>query len=383
MKKDTQSEKIMNPPEKVSPNPNGACRASFHCEPWRVPPGLVVGYPTRLLDIYTPTPLLAITPAVDIGRGTLEFFVANGCFPAIPRRRDLILGTNRYLKRAIVKTSESEIVFDARQAGIDNIAHLLHGAVGPALASLEILGIRERMNDLVFVVLPGLPAYSRKLLSILGFNKLIETRSPVNGICINLNPKYFKSCANAAPFIRQHAQKMGLVDTCGKSGDSVFIKRRHRRTAINLQEVEKTAHRRGFKPVFLEDLPIDQQISIVAEAKSVMAFHGAGMSYMYFRDPFIRGAVIELFSCGFSTSWARTNAFAVNDAWIGLQGKMEGRIVDQLYNKIHGHTYESKNFYVDLKSLELSIDLAQRSASGANLSELLASEELPLIIKRD
>lgn len=337
----------------------------------QVPPGLVVGSPTRLLDIYSPRPLVAIAPSVESEAQQISVELADGLCAARPRRREVLLGTSRLYSRRTVRAPDSAVIFDARGVGIDNIAHLLQSAVGPILAALDALGATARQDDVIVVVPPGLPPHSHRLLAVLGFQRTIETLGAVAGTILRCQPNEFNCLGSVAAYLRKHAVHLGLVSASGKVGAPVFIKRRKRRTVINMREIEAVAEKAGFMSIFLEDVPTEQQLSIVGEAQAVMACHGAGMSYTYFRDPSVRGATVELFSCGFATSWARTNAWVVNDAWVGLQGRLEGSVINRLYGRIHGHTFEARNFLIDPASCQLAISVARKLAAGAVLGEIL------------
>ena len=354
-------------------------RAVVEAPRCQVPPGLVVGFPTRLLDIYSPRPLVSIAPAVESDAQRISVKLTEGLCAATRRRREVLLGTSRLFSRRAVRAPDSAVVFDARGAGIGNIAHLLQSAVGPILAALDALEATARQHDVIVVVPPGLPQHSHRLLAVLGFRRTIETRGAVAGTILHLQPTEFDCLGSTAAYLRKHAVQLGLVSGSGKAGTPVFVKRRKRRTVINMREIEAVAVKAGFMPIFLEDVPTEQQLAIVGEAQAVMACHGAGMSYMYFRDPSARGAAVELFSCGFATSWARTNAWVVNDAWVGLQGRLDGSVINRLYDKIHGHTFEAQNFLIDPASCRLAISVAQKLAAGVALGEILEQGVPPAI----
>lgn len=60
--------------------------------------------------------------------------------------------------------------------------------------------------------------------------------------------------------------------------EKVFLARRGARALLNHTDVAEFLSTLGFQTIFLEDYPIQQQLAIVAQAKHVVAVHGAGMA---------------------------------------------------------------------------------------------------------
>jgi hypothetical protein len=62
--------------------------------------------------------------------------------------------------------------------------------------------------------------------------------------------------------------------------DRVFLARRGSRSLFNQSEVEETVARFGYRTVFMENYSLLEQLSIGAQAKHVVAIHGAAMSFL-------------------------------------------------------------------------------------------------------
>jgi len=62
--------------------------------------------------------------------------------------------------------------------------------------------------------------------------------------------------------------------------ERIFLARRGLRSLVNQAEVEDTVARFGYRTVFMEDYSLLDQLSIGAQAKHVVAIHGAGMSFL-------------------------------------------------------------------------------------------------------
>jgi hypothetical protein len=69
----------------------------------------------------------------------------------------------------------------------------------------------------------------------------------------------------------------------GKVGhDKIFLARRDYRSLNNQADVERLVNANGYKTIYMEDYSIEDQISIGANAKHVIATHGAAMAFLVF-----------------------------------------------------------------------------------------------------
>jgi len=181
------------------------------------------------------------------------------------------------------------------------------------MAGLEALGLSDRLADVEIIVHRQATEFELDLLLVLGFEKIHATAQRIAGHCLRMTPQEFPLRSCAGRYVRRRAIEIGLLSDRDVAGDPIFIKRK-RRTATNLDDVTRVARSIGYEDVFLETLPMKEQIRRVATAERIFAFHGAALGHLYFRDPARRGCVVEAFSSGFATNWARANATMMGDA---------------------------------------------------------------------
>jgi hypothetical protein len=71
------------------------------------------------------------------------------------------------------------------------------------------------------------------------------------------------------------------VDVCsGPRFERIFLARRAPRNLENQMEIENITNKYDYKTIFMEDYPIREQLSIGAQARHVIAIHGAAMSFL-------------------------------------------------------------------------------------------------------
>jgi hypothetical protein len=84
------------------------------------------------------------------------------------------------------------------------------------------------------------------------------------------------------------------VDVCsGLRFERIFLARRAPRNLENQLEIEDITNKYGYKTIFMEDYPIREQLSIGAQARHVIAIHGAAMSFLLMNKRI--ESVIEIF----------------------------------------------------------------------------------------
>jgi len=84
------------------------------------------------------------------------------------------------------------------------------------------------------------------------------------------------------------------VDVCsGTRFERIFLARRAPRNLENQVEIEAITNKYDYKTIFMEDYPIREQLSIGAQARHVIAIHGAAMSFLLMNKRI--ESVIEIF----------------------------------------------------------------------------------------
>jgi hypothetical protein len=315
----------------------------------------VLGGKCRVLDVWTPSLLVLRAPAFCYPPHELLFSLLGGRSSPRPKGRRTLIGRRAAPTEQV---GDSVLVFDCRHDSSANVAHVLQNQIGVALWALRALGIEERWRDLLFVLSPETPEYAVALFRALGFRTLCSW-GEVSGQLLRMHPQKFPLRSVAAEVLRTHAARLGIVDEGEPVDDGVFLSRRGRRTLTNMEQVEPLVNAAGCRTVFLEDLPAAEQIRTVASARLVFGLHGAGMGFILFRNPTHAGVVIECFSSGFATNWARANATATGSVWIGGQGDLDPPAIRHMQRGAHSHAHEADNYRLDPETVQRLLRLVE------------------------
>jgi Glycosyltransferase 61 len=172
-------------------------------------------------------------------------------------------------------------VFDTRSWEPNNFAHLLldiipyslyvRRAVGPEVAIL--FGTLGRRFGELLDIFGLVPDFERRrmqadVVKIRGTRGLavydfdLRTTFDCPGICFVPNVYRDMDFSSSTKF------------------EKVFLARRDARRLVNQAEVEEAVARFGYRTVFMEDYSLREQLSIGAQAKHVVAVHGAAMSFL-------------------------------------------------------------------------------------------------------
>lgn len=172
-------------------------------------------------------------------------------------------------------------LFDTRVFEPNNMAHLLLDIIPCCLYARRVAG-----SDVRFLFRKLQPTF-RGLLDVFGIEPLLTRRlieaevvriRGTRGLAVHDLLGTF-DCAS----ITSLPEVYGEVDTTGPAGfDRIFLARRGARALLNHAEVEARLARHGYRTVFMEDHPIREQIGIGAQARHVVAIHGAAMAFLAF-----------------------------------------------------------------------------------------------------
>lgn len=344
---------------------------TINIEEYLVPRGLTVGSPSRILDTWSPTPLLMLSPAFKYANHSISFETARiDCKKCFIRHEKIKKYIFRKKYRAISDGNSSAIYFDCRHDTSANISHVLQNQIGVALHGLEAVGLEGSWRDLRFIVHENTPNYSINLFRAMGF-EAIQTDGPVSGNFISMDPAKFPFRPFAGTKLREHAIGLGILDEQDKPGESIFIARRGRRSLSNHEKIEPILNNAGYKTVYPEDLSAEEQIKTVACAKDIFGLHGAALGYLMFRDPGIGGTLVEAFPSVFATNWARSIATTKNMQWVGCMGEFDHKAMFHMQNGAHAHKYEANKYSVDPHLLSLVLEaINQRGEVCKNICKI-------------
>ena len=348
-----------------------------------LPGGWVVGGKTRLLDVWSPSNITYWSPPFEYQEHELTFTFGEEVSSPAPDR----IGRKGKLAKLIKKDSapqqlgDSTILFDARYDTSTNVAHVLQNQIGVALTALKAFGMENRYADLVFIVLDDTPAFAVRLFEVLGFKTIASTQDSFQGNRLKMRPNIFPIRAFAGEALREHAQLLGILDKTKQKEGSLFVSRRNRRGLSNLDEIESILSKQDFRTIYPEDLAIEDQIRSIAEAKLIFGIHGAGLGFQLFRNPQQHGVVIECFPSAFITNWARSMSMRGGDTWLGCQGELSTKVMQNVLSGANPHDLEGENFEVCAAAVSTTLRMANRAlGEGFEANPHLLAEEISPIV---
>ncbi|MFG0299001.1 MAG: glycosyltransferase 61 family protein [Phycisphaerales bacterium JB047] len=338
----------------------------LHIPEQTVPENWVVGPRSKLLDVWSPSPLIMLAPRFCYNDHSVDFTLTHETSTASTNkaRRHLFRNTD---KASPIQTSESEIIYDCRFDTSDNVAHVLQNQIGVALHALRTLEIENRWEDLKFVIHEQTATYAVELFRTLGFDP-IATNAPVVGNSIQMKPKKFPFRPIAADSLRPHAVKIGLLSERDAPREPVFLSRQGRRSLTNLDQIEPILNKSEYRTLYPEKLPPAEQIRSIACASHVFGLHGAALGYMMLRDPKIGGTIIESFSSQYATNWGRSIAHKVGMKWTGCIAKADHGLPHKP-STANPREGESKSYELHPDSVKIAISASKGPSPLAQLIE--------------
>jgi hypothetical protein len=136
--------------------------------------------------------------------------------------------------------------------------------------------------------------------------------------------------------------------------EKMYIARRGTRSLLNHGEVERLLAARGYETIYMEDHSIPDQLGLAAQAKHVVAIHGAGMASLIMNRKL--SSVIEFLPRQVFHSLYPVTLSGRVDRYIMLMPEYDER------NQYRGWStlwaYKNEPFAVDLASLERALDEA-------------------------
>jgi Glycosyltransferase 61 len=191
--------------------------------------------------------------------------------------------------------------------------------------------------------------YHRQSLEVLGIHRIKWLKkntityiknlylSHHQGTQGNYNPGIIR---NIGSIFRQTALNLGF-------GDRIYISRTKalRRKIVNEQEVIRLLNEKGFREVCFEDYDLEQQISIAAQARYLVALHGCGLTNILFMQP--GSNVLEL----------RQDTDNRNNCYFSLASELAVNYFYQNCRSVHaGLVIQNNDLIVDTELLKKNVD---------------------------
>lgn len=191
--------------------------------------------------------------------------------------RNTLLNTYSQLSRPV---ELQDPIFDVRCHEPNNIAHLMIHVIPFCLHVKELSGVNTK-----FLFAKISPPF-RKLLEAFNIEPII-TRQKISGSLVKvfgtrglasydiLDVPDCPTITFVPNIYSEYKFTSPLI-----SKEKLFIARRGARGLINHDEIESMLNKIGYQTVFMEDYTILEQLGIAAEAKDVVAVHGASMGML-------------------------------------------------------------------------------------------------------
>jgi len=174
-----------------------------------------------------------------------------------------------------------------------------------------ILYAWRQAQDLLVLADPPerLPRYYAEALQLIFGNEIAGRMQIIHG---NVSTEHYMLTQRDSFSTHIHLDDIQLLNQYllqesfnGLTPPRLYISRRKAagRRIRNEAEVESMLARNSYQEVFLEDLPLQDQIGLIANCECLVAPHGAGLSHLVW-NPSRRKAVMEIFP-----SFVRNDAF--------------------------------------------------------------------------
>lgn len=316
-----------------------------------VPPTWLIAARTRLLDCFHPRLEEIRLPPVT--EGPEDVFVdlhAGVRLPSRVPRHPL-----RRLERRRELVVNDAVIVDSRDWTSFNISHLFLHAITPYLLVRRSLREAGLSDDVVLVIESPMPAYAEPMLTMLGVRWLATDRA-VRGQIATVT---YGHRVKLRPLVLELLPRVNGLEG---GADRVYVSRRNRRCVTNETEVTSFLSARGFRVVYLEDLPLIEQWRAIASAEQVVGVHGAGLINLLARHlhrPGERTTVVEVFGPGYVVEPYRLLSAALAFPYAATRGVVTPDIVRDLDGRGQSLRHQMTDITVDLGALERAMELVE------------------------
>lgn len=332
-----------------------------------IPEARVYAHSTRMSDFATPDVERIVKPETELRRHVVEIRLVDGDSktnvenhpePSSPLDRLKYRVKRSLHRREPVIDLGKRFALDMRFSFTGNFAHLIHDVLGPLRLIEQTLEQDSTVESSpIHVILPKkAPEIALRVLEFAGV-PTICTDGTVRGRLVSITQE-LNIC------LLPHLVRQPMDTWTAPTPDRVFVSRRGARSILNENSVTNFLVSEGFERVYMEDLPIGQQWSMLGNASEVVGIHGAGLASLGFSTHRSHGVgprfrLIELFSPGFASSCFRDYAAVLGGSWVGVRGKITPEVVRDLDFLDQERAHENASFEVDLDSLAEALKYAR------------------------
>jgi hypothetical protein len=323
------------------------------CTPqFAVPPGVMFGYPTRLVDSWVPDVERVLLPAFTRAGSPFTVDVGPGCTRERTRRVASRSPLRRWRRRTTLRFP-GRLFLDGRFDFDGNMAHVLDNIASRWLLARRVLA--ARLGDAPALTLILRAGASRRALDALGALDIpvLASDAEVEADLVSVEGEEPRSLL---PVLYDVPFRGWAEDTPAR----LFISRRGARRPRNEDEITAMLGRRGFVRVYFEDLSVPLQWSMFRNAREIVAMHGAAMAAMVFQGHGAPGReparILELFGGGYVVNMYRQYAALWGNPWCAVRGRVTPEILRDLDFRARPRSHALSPALISPKSLELGLE---------------------------
>lgn len=273
--------------------------------------------PTRLADVYSPSPLEIVKPGFRVVLPSNPVRIVRARSSCLERSRRMSWRRRGFMHLFEPIRVDSHYLLDLRWEADRNISHMVTFA-----APLAILA-KERLDRPIMVVLRARTSSpSRQIFEALGVATLTCDRDVAGDFIVGSDghDRVYE------PYYKEMFGRVGRLEHPGGARwDRIYLARRGTRSVKNDDELYRMLRTRGFRRCYFEDYPVTGQWAIARAAKVVVGIHGAALSSLVFASPGVK--LVELFNPGFSVDFFRRIVGLMEGRWCGVFGRIPREFV--------------------------------------------------------
>lgn len=325
-----------------------------------IPAGQMIGPRSFRMD--------RIVPAMEIfqlgesatqdGEMTLQIGQFDFSAPPKPRIRQRLKDRFQEQNYSI---PEGKVVFDFRPYSPNNWAHFLNDHLALLAITLEEFDLQ--LED-IYAILPlDTAGYIQNLCRMCGI-AFTCTDATVSAYGVKVTLSSFIHIRGIRVAWMQKAQNpvtqfLGTQDIKpGSDTQRVYLSRKKTRNIKNDDEVMSLLDGFGFKRVFMEELSVEAQLTLLMKSAVIVAVHGAALAPLAYKSNATKDTkLIEIFPVGHVNNNFRCIADQIGAEWIGVLGRTEKFNIPHIYDLATPYMKHSlAAFDVDVDSVRTALE---------------------------
>ena len=330
-------------------------RADVQLKGWCVPPSWVIGHSSRLIESWAPLVELLRLPGHEIADKTVPIRCFKGSTAELRIAHWTRKPWRRFRRRVSIQARDG-MVFDSRYENGANVAHSVHSIVSRLIIGKRFGDERGLDPKVTVIVRSTVTPIEVRILELLGYPS-IQTDNEVEGTILDVSgdsPRVFEEFQPA----------LGATPTLVTGyPERLFVARRHTRHLLNQSECESILAEHGFVTAYFETLPLEEQWLMMANARHVVAIHGAGITGRIFGGWGDQTrSVTELFG-GYFAGCYRDFAALQGHRWSAIRGRITRRVLDSVDRMQIARSMVNEPFTIDPIALRLRLEHLEDSDS--------------------